>query len=141
LLRNVLHFVYGDVDKTVGFLTDQLNCYNTYVHVDYYMKYEVAWVHWDVNTECLRKSAHNLNMFVNKINGAREYSFHHMKQLLRKFFPTFLHFTALQPDRILSIARKRSSTDSTVRLQHSLWMWQKLHWRNRQTSGRAAPWT
>jgi hypothetical protein len=38
-------------------------------------------------------------------------------------------------------AGKRSATHGTVHLQYSLWVWQKLHWRNRQTSGRAAPWT
>jgi hypothetical protein len=38
-------------------------------------------------------------------------------------------------------AKKRSATDGTVHLQYSLWVWQKLHWRNKQTSWRAAPWT
>jgi hypothetical protein len=38
-------------------------------------------------------------------------------------------------------AGKRYATDGTVHLQYFLWMWQKLHWRNRQTSSRAVPWT
>jgi hypothetical protein len=38
-------------------------------------------------------------------------------------------------------AGKRLATDGTVHLQYPLWTWQKLHWRNRQTSSRAAPGT
>jgi hypothetical protein len=39
------------------------------------------------SAECPRMSAHIVNIFAEKINGVRRYSFHHMKQLLRKFFP------------------------------------------------------
>jgi hypothetical protein len=35
-------------------------------------------------------------------------------------------------------AGKRSATDGTVHIQYSLWMWQKLHWRKKQTSSRVA---
>lgn len=44
--------------------------------ISYYWMYRVS------KEEC----THFINLFVEKINRAREYSFHHMKHLLRQFF-------------------------------------------------------
>jgi hypothetical protein len=72
-------------------------------------------------------SAHILDNFIEKTELG-EYSFHHMKQLPERFFPTFLHFTALRPDLPLLLVQCLIISDETFYVsghvnRHSCRVW------------------